>query len=121
MALSARGIDCKLLSADECREKFPLLKVDDLEGGLWVPEDGVVSPKALLKTLVDECRKNNIVMVENCEVNRVLTTRAKSGIYHKVRAVETSQGLIECDYFVNCAGIVSFDAFEGLFLKKFCF
>lgn len=101
----ARKISCKLLSAEECKEKFPLLKIDDLEGGLWVDDDGTVSTKDLLNTFVNECRKNDIKIVEDCEVTKIITKQSRGGLYHKVRGVETTHGTIECDFFVNCAGI----------------
>ena len=38
-------------------------------------------------------------MIEHCTVNSI---KQEDG---KVRAVETSKGLVECEYFVNSAGI----------------
>lgn len=32
--------------------------------------------------------------------------KTKGGQYYKVKGVETSLGEIDCDIFVNCAGIV---------------
>lgn len=37
-------------------------------------------------------------MVENCTINRILTER------DRVVGVETDNGMVECDYFVNAAG-----------------
>ena len=54
---------------------------------------------------VDECRKNDINIIENCQVTKVITKSTRGGHYTKVSAVETSQGIIDCDYFVNCAGV----------------
>jgi pyruvate dehydrogenase phosphatase regulatory subunit len=94
------------LTPDECKEKFPLLQTNDLEGGIWVPHDGTISVMALLQTFVDECKLNQIPIIENCEVTKVITRASRGGHYSKVYAIETTQGVIECDYFVNCAGIV---------------
>ena len=39
-------------------------------------------------------------VVEHCSVKAI---KQKGG---KVKAVETSKGLVECEYFVNSAGII---------------
>jgi glycine/D-amino acid oxidase-like deaminating enzyme len=101
-----QNIEVHLLSDKECFERFPYIRVDDIEGGMWVPNDGIISPTHLLATFAEEARKTGIQIVENCEVQRVLVKTTHGGQYFKVRGVETSLGLIECDVFVNCAGIV---------------
>ncbi len=101
-----QGIEVHLLSDKECFEKFPYIRIDDIEGGMYVPNDGIISPMHVLHTFADEARKNGIQIVENCEVQKVLVKTTHGGQYYKVRGVETSLGLIECDVFVNCAGIV---------------
>lgn len=102
-----RDIECHLLTPDECKEKVPLVKVDDLEGGIWIPKDGFLQPNELLNVFVDECKKNDIKIIEYCEVTRVNTKSTRGGHYYKIDSVETTNGIIKCDYFVNCAGIVS--------------
>jgi glycine/D-amino acid oxidase-like deaminating enzyme len=99
------------LTPDECKEKFPLIATHDLEGGIWVPHDGTISVADLLQTFVDECKKNDVPIIENCDVTKVITKPARGGHYSKVYAAETTDGVIECDYFVNCAGIVRFAIF----------
>ena len=99
------GIDCQLLSPEECLEKFPYLRVDDLEGGVWNPMDSTVSSSDLLHTFASEARRQGIQIFEHCEVQKVLVKETRGGQYFKVRGVETSLGTIECDIFVNCGGI----------------
>ena len=105
--LRTQGIECSLLTAEECLEKFPKLRIDDVEGGLWVPQDATLSPKRLLNTFANEAKRHGIKIIEHCEVQKVLVKTTHGGQYFKVRGVETSMGLIECDLFVNCAGIVN--------------
>ena len=38
-----------------------MLKVDDIYGGLWIPEDGVGDPYQICLTLVGEAIKNGIL------------------------------------------------------------
>ena len=82
------------------------MRFDDVEGGIWEPRDAIVSPRHLLNTFVDDSRKNGVKILENCEVEKVLVKTTRGGHYFKVKGVHTSMGIIECDVFVNCAGIV---------------
>jgi pyruvate dehydrogenase phosphatase regulatory subunit len=50
-------IDCELLTPQECQEKCPLLNVDDLVGGLWIPGDGVGDPYETCLSVVGEAKK----------------------------------------------------------------
>lgn len=70
--------------------------------------DSTVSPIDLLNTFANEARQQGIQIFEHCEVSKVLVKTTRGGQYCKVQGVETSLGTIECDIFVNCAGIVSF-------------
>ncbi|XP_031782504.1 pyruvate dehydrogenase phosphatase regulatory subunit, mitochondrial [Nasonia vitripennis] len=90
--------ECHLVTPEEIKALCPLLKVDDLFGGLWIPGDGVGDPYQICLTLIEEAVRNGVRVYENCKLTRVKT------INDKVEAVETSRGTIECKYFVNCTG-----------------
>lgn len=94
----ALGIDCRLLSGDECKEICPLIESNDLKGGLFVPDDGVVDKEKLRQVLLKEAVKRGVTLVENCQVEKIFHTD------HRVSAVQTNLGTIECVYFVNAAG-----------------
>lgn len=59
-----------------------------------------------LNYFANQAKKHGIKIIEHCEVKKVLVKEIKNGHYHKVRGVKTNLGEIECDIFVNCAGIV---------------
>lgn len=46
-------------------------------------------------------------IIENCTVEEVLTEKERAGQYDRVTSALTSQGLIKCDVFINCTGMVS--------------
>lgn len=50
-------IDCELLTPQQCKEKCSLINIDDIVGGLWIPEDGVGDPYEICLTVVNEARK----------------------------------------------------------------
>lgn len=79
----------------------PLMEASDLKGGLFIPKDGVVDKEKLRQVLLKEAIKNGVTLVENCQVEKVHQAD------HRVNAVETNLGTVECVYFVNAAGFWS--------------
>merc|ERR1719367_2359173 len=92
------GIECKMLTPDQVKQYCGLVHTEDLLGGLWVPGDGVANPWEICLALGAEAIDRGVRVVEQCSVTGVKTERGR------VRAVETSRGTVECEYFVNSAG-----------------
>lgn len=95
------GIDCRIMSIDECKELCPLIESSDIKGGLYVKNDGVLDKEKLRQALLGEAVKRGVKVIEKCQVIKVHQT------YHKVEAVETSLGTVNCKYFINAAGFWS--------------
>nr|XP_033331918.1 pyruvate dehydrogenase phosphatase regulatory subunit, mitochondrial [Megalopta genalis]XP_033331919.1 pyruvate dehydrogenase phosphatase regulatory subunit, mitochondrial [Megalopta genalis] len=94
----SRDIECHLVTPKQVQEICPLLRVDDLVGGLWIPDDGVGDPYQICLTLIKEAKKKGVKVFENCKVTKVVTQNGR------IEAIETTHGTIECQHFVNCAG-----------------
>jgi len=94
----AMGLKCKMVTPDEIKEISNLVKTDDLIGGMFVEDDGVANPFEICLALGNVAIDKGVHLVENCTVKKVASTD------FKVSHVETDQGTIECEYFVNCAG-----------------
>ncbi|XP_073832377.1 pyruvate dehydrogenase phosphatase regulatory subunit, mitochondrial [Musca autumnalis] len=92
------NIPCEILSPEQCKEKCPLIEVNDLLGGLWIPDDGVCDPHLVCQTLIEEAKRMDVRVVEHCAVKKI---RSEKG---KVAQVETTSGDVKCEYFVNCTG-----------------
>ncbi|KAK0176323.1 hypothetical protein PV328_000470 [Microctonus aethiopoides] len=93
-----RDIECHLVTPSEAQELCPLLRVDDLIGGIWIPGDGVTDPYQTCLTLIDEARKKGVQIFEKCQITKVINEN------QSVSSVETTRGNIKCEHFVNCAG-----------------
>ncbi|CAG9816816.1 unnamed protein product [Phaedon cochleariae] len=93
------GLYCELVSGQKLQDLHPYIRTDDLEGAVWVPEDAVINPKLICEVLATLAQQGGAKYLENTAVNRILTKNKT------VYAVETDQGNIFCDYFVNCAGM----------------
>ncbi|QQP58139.1 Uncharacterized protein FKW44_003362, partial [Caligus rogercresseyi] len=61
----SRGIDCSIVTPDWIKEKCPLLRVDDLEGGLWVPQDGVANTLEICLSLCHLSAKKESKLSKN--------------------------------------------------------
>ncbi|MEU7896432.1 FAD-dependent oxidoreductase [Nonomuraea sp. NPDC049152] len=94
----AYGITAEVITAAEAGELWPVMRTDDLVGGVWLPGDGKANPSDLTQALARGAQRRGVEVVERV---RVTGTVVKDG---RVRGVETSEGFIECEVLVNCAG-----------------
>jgi 4-methylaminobutanoate oxidase (formaldehyde-forming) len=100
LATTARsfGMDMQLLSPSEVKKMWPLMETQDLVGASYLPTDGQASPSDITQSLAKGARMHGAKLVEGVRV----TGFRKHG--DRITHVETSQGVIECEKVVNCAG-----------------
>ena len=92
------GVEVELIDARRAGELYPLLRTDDLVGGLWIPGDGKANPADLTMSLAKGARQRGVKVVEDIEVTGVLTEHGR------VTGVRTAQGDVRFEILVNCAG-----------------
>jgi heterotetrameric sarcosine oxidase gamma subunit len=97
-AAGAYGMECHLLSPAEAAEHYPVMRVDDLVGAIWLPGDGTANPTDLTQTLAKGARQHGVRVFERTRVLGVTTERGR------VTGVQTDAGDLEAEYVVNCAG-----------------
>jgi 4-methylaminobutanoate oxidase (formaldehyde-forming) len=93
------GVDVHELSPREVLELFPLAKVDDIEAGFYVKEDGRVNPVDVTMALGKAARLRGVKIFEGVAATGVLTHRGRA------TGVRTAYGDIHADVVVNCAGM----------------
>ena len=93
------GVDVQEISPNQVKELFPLAKVDDLEAGFYVKDDGVVNPIDVTMAMAKGARMKGVTILEETACLGVLQ---KNGA---VTGVRTALGDIKADYVVNCAGM----------------
>lgn len=94
----AFNMECELLSPEQALEHYPVMRVDDLVGAIWLPGDGKANPTDLTFALAKGARMRGARIHEKTRVLDVLTTAAR------VSGVRTDAGDIEAEIVVNCAG-----------------
>jgi glycine cleavage system T protein len=93
------GLPLHLISADEAQSMFPPMSTDGVLGAALLPSDGYVDPSQLTLALARGARQRGATILTNTRVTGVRVE------HNRVRAVETDQGTIECEYVVNAGGI----------------
>ena len=93
------GIDVQEISPREVQQLFPLARVDDVQAGFYVKEDGRVNPVDVTMALGKGARMRGVKIFEGVPATGVLQ---KNG---RVTGVSTPFGDIKTDYVVNCGGL----------------
>jgi len=93
------GNDVEEIGPDEIKRLFPLARVDDLEAGFYLPQDGRVNPVDATMALAKGARQQGVKIIEGVTVTGVTTERGRA------TGVTTQQGNIEAEFVVNCAGM----------------
>ena len=94
----AFGLACELLSPTQARDRFPVMREDDLVGAIWLPGDGRANPTDLTMALAKGARAAGARVVEHTRVLDVLTAHGA------VTGVRTDRGDVEAEVVVNCTG-----------------
>ena len=98
MAVSV-GVETREIGIDELRERWPLIRTDDIVGALYIPGDGHTSPVDTTMALAKGARSRGVRIVEGVAVTRL---RTKGGA---ISCVDTEQGSIETETAVLASGI----------------
>jgi glycine cleavage system aminomethyltransferase T/glycine/D-amino acid oxidase-like deaminating enzyme len=92
------GIEARLISPEECLEKYPLLNEDMILGGLHIPSDGLALAARATQILIESTRNAGVSYHEHTVV-----TGIEQADGH-VTGVTTNNGSIPADIVVSCAG-----------------
>ena len=95
------GVEVHVIEPDEVGERWPLLRTNDLVGGLWIPGDGQTNPVDTTIALAKGARAMGATLVEGVRVSKI---DASGG---RITGVVTEQGLVAAEHVVICAGMWS--------------
>ncbi|CAN7664822.1 FAD-dependent oxidoreductase [Bosea sp. LjRoot90] len=97
-AARAQGVEIEELSPKEAGDKWPVMRTDDLVGGVWLPGDGKANPADITQALARGARNGGAIVREGIRVTGIETDKGR------VKAVLTDQGRVECEVLAICAG-----------------
>ena len=93
------GLEVNIISPADVRDLLPLARVDDLVGGVHLPNDGITNPIDTTQALAKGARSRGVRIVENVKVERILTEQGRAV------GVLTDFGEIRAEAVVNAAGM----------------
>jgi 4-methylaminobutanoate oxidase (formaldehyde-forming) len=96
------GVEVQLITPREAGDLYPVMRIDDLHGAMWIPGDGKANPADLCMSLAKGARNRGVRVIEEVEVTGVIVERSGGG--ERAAGVRTAQGDVRCDVLVNCAG-----------------
>ncbi|MFO1399732.1 MAG: FAD-dependent oxidoreductase [Steroidobacteraceae bacterium] len=93
------GVPAHFLTPAQVKERWPLLRVDDVLGGQFVPSNGQVNPLDVTTALIKGARQRGALALENTPVLELLV---RSG---RVIGVRTARGDVACERVVLAGGM----------------
>jgi len=93
------GVDVQEISAKEVSQMFPLARTDDILAGFYTQGDGRANPADVTMSLAAGARMRGVSILENVASTGIVSRQGA------VTGVETTRGVIEAEYVVNCAGM----------------
>src|SRR4029077_20264833 len=93
---AAFNMECELLTDERALEHYPVMRVDDLVGTIWLPGDGKANPTDLTMALAKGARMRGARIIEKARVTDVLTKD------ERISGVRTDMGDVEAEIVVNC-------------------
>jgi glycine cleavage system aminomethyltransferase T/glycine/D-amino acid oxidase-like deaminating enzyme len=93
------GVAIHEVGVREIEELWPLVATDDLIGGVWLPNDGIVHPLSLVRAIAEGARRHGASIHEGVAVTEL------TGSGHAVTGVRTNQSDIAVETVVLCTGM----------------
>lgn len=95
------GLEVHHIDAGEIRRRWPLLNVEGVAGGVFLPGDGQTNPIDTTMALVKGATMRGATVIEGCEVRRILTRDGRAV------GVATDAGEVTAEYVVIASGMWS--------------
>jgi len=93
------GVEAHLIDPAEVADRIPLVDPARILGGFWVPSDGIAKPVRACASMAGDAEARGVRFHGDTEVTGF---RIAGG---RVRAVETTRGVIAAETVLCCAGI----------------
>ncbi len=95
------NFDVQILNKDQVKEKVPLIKNDDLLGGILMPGDGSGDPSGITQLLAKAAKSEGANIFEDSPVDKILIRNKK------IEGVIVNGQKIDCEYIVLATGMWS--------------
>ena len=93
------GVETQVIDLDEAKQRWPLMRTDDLVGALYIPRDGQTSPVDTTMALAKGAKSRGARVIEGVSVTELKVANGR------ITGVVTEQGEIETDTVVLATGM----------------
>ena len=93
------GVAAEMISAGDCANYWPIMRTEDLVGGVYLPGDGRVLPGECAKAMAKGALAGGVKIFEQLALEKLLFTESASGV-KRFTGVRTNRGEIRCDWVV---------------------
>ncbi len=92
------GAETQWLDGAEIRRRLPLMRLEDVLGGTFNPEDGVVDPNSVVMGYINAAHRLGVTALTGIEVTGIQVQA------DRIAAVETSSGSVSTRQVIDAAG-----------------
>src|SRR5687767_862771 len=95
----AFGMPLEIISPQECLDLFPLMSLDEVKGGVYLPTDGQIDPTGLTNALAAGAKSRGAKFMLNTRLTGITVSN------NEVKEVITDRGVISTEVVINAAGL----------------
>ncbi|WOD16968.1 GcvT family protein [Paraburkholderia kirstenboschensis] len=95
------GLDVQVVGPSDIKNLWPMLNLDSVVGGVFLPKDGQANPTDITQAFAKGARMRGAKIVENLKVEKLLVENGRAV------GVETEEGFIKAKTVVLAAGMWS--------------
>ncbi len=92
-------VEANVISVEECRDHWPMLNIDDLVGGVYLPGDGRVLPGECATALAKGAMQRGVNIIEQTEVIDLMVSQQANGI-RRIVGVKTNRGDVKAEWVI---------------------
>ncbi|MEO1424537.1 MAG: FAD-dependent oxidoreductase, partial [Pseudomonadota bacterium] len=102
------GIPHEWLTPDQIKDRYPLVRTDDLVGAIYHPTDGYINPADVTQAMAKGARLRGVEVIRRAQVDG-FTRKGDEWIVHCVRMVEKGGNLVPSDerFDITCEHVVT--------------
>ena len=93
------GLEVQVLTPEDCKAAYPLINLEGVTGGVFLPKDGQADPANIAQALAKGARSRGAKILEGVKVTAIHQSDGR------VTGVSTDRGEVACDSVVNAAGM----------------
>ena len=93
------GVEAEVITAQQCGDYWPMLRTDDLHGGVYLPGDGRVLPGECTVAMAKGALQGGVRIVEGVTVEELIYSESRQGV-KRFTGLRTNRGEMQAEWIV---------------------